>query len=102
MNKFCHIDDRQRNEQAGAVPAAVSPLWKRVLDISLILVALPLLLPLMLFIAVIIRLVSKGPIMFKQERIGQGGRPFMCLKFRTMTVGRDTPSHEGHLRELMG
>jgi lipopolysaccharide/colanic/teichoic acid biosynthesis glycosyltransferase len=55
----------------------------------------------MLFVTAIIRLVSKGPIVFKQERIGQGGRTFMCLKFRTMTVDGDTPSHEGHLRELM-
>jgi lipopolysaccharide/colanic/teichoic acid biosynthesis glycosyltransferase len=102
MNTYCHIHEGQRREHAAATRGAEIPVWKRILDIGLIVAALPLLLPLMLCVAVIIRLVSRGPIVFKQERIGQGGRGFMCLKFRTMVVGDDTPAHEGHLRDLMG
>jgi lipopolysaccharide/colanic/teichoic acid biosynthesis glycosyltransferase len=102
MNTSCDIHDRQRDEQAAATRASGSALWKRILDLGVILAALPLLLPLMVCAAVIIRLVSRGPIMFKQERIGQGGRAFMCLKFRTMVVENDIPAHEGHLLELMG
>jgi lipopolysaccharide/colanic/teichoic acid biosynthesis glycosyltransferase len=102
MNASCHIHDRLRDEETAATRAAGSPLWKRIVDIGLILAALPVLLPLMLCVAVIIRLVSRGPIVFKQERIGQGGCGFMCLKFRTMVVGNGDPAHEGHLLDLMG
>jgi lipopolysaccharide/colanic/teichoic acid biosynthesis glycosyltransferase len=63
--------------------------------------ALPLLIPLALAVAGIIRLVSDGPIFFKQERIGRGGQKFWCYKFRTMSSGADTASHEGHLRRLI-
>src|SRR5258708_6431070 len=77
------------------------PRWKRTLDVGFILLIFPLLLPLMLLIALIIRLVSDGPILFQQERVGYLGRRFMCLKFRTMFVGADTVSHQGHLNQLM-
>jgi lipopolysaccharide/colanic/teichoic acid biosynthesis glycosyltransferase len=78
-----------------------TPRWKRALDIGLILLALPLLLPLVLATSAIIRLVSSGPILFKQERIGRGGEKFMCFKFRTMFTSANSTSHEGHLRHLI-
>ena len=77
------------------------PRWKRFLDILLILLILPVLLPLGLLIVIIIRLVSAGPILFQQERVGYLGKRFMCLKFRTMYVGVDTTSHQGHLKQLI-
>jgi lipopolysaccharide/colanic/teichoic acid biosynthesis glycosyltransferase len=83
------------------VKRAGLPRWKRALDVGLILLVLPLLIPLMLLIALIIRVVSKGPILFQQERVGYLGRKFMCLKFRTMYVGVDTQSHQGHLKQLI-
>ena len=81
-------------------PVAI-PRWKRTLDVTAVLLLLPLILPLALFIAAIIRMVSKGPILFKQERIGCRNTRFMCLKFRTMIVGADTSNHQGHLQNLM-
>ena len=54
------------------------------------LVALPVLLPLMVLIAVVIRLVSAGPVLFKQERVGYRGGRFLCYKFRTMHAGAGT------------
>ncbi len=77
------------------------PRWKRVLDVSAILVALPFLLPLSVVIAVVIRTTSTGPFLFQQERVGFRRRRFMCLKFRTMYCGAATVSHEGHLKNLM-
>lgn len=77
------------------------PRWKRVLDMAAIFLALPVLLPLTLIIGITIRLVSKGPILFKQERIGYRGKRFMCLKFRTMVCGAETSTHQGHLQQLM-
>jgi exopolysaccharide production protein ExoY len=77
------------------------PRWKRALDIAAILLALPVLLPVVICIGVLIRLVSTGPILFKQERVGYRGNRFMCLKFRTMHCGVETATHQGHLEKLM-
>jgi lipopolysaccharide/colanic/teichoic acid biosynthesis glycosyltransferase len=77
------------------------PRWKRVLDITCILVATPVLLPVMLLISVLIKLGSKGPILFRQERIGYLGQRFTCLKFRTMVTDADTSVHEGHCARLI-
>ena len=77
------------------------PRWKRVLDLLCIAAALPLVLPLGILIAVMIKLVSPGPVFFMQERIGLCGRRFTCLKFRTMKVGANSEIHRGHLLELM-
>ncbi len=77
------------------------PSWKRALDIFLIVLALPLLVPLMAVISAMIWIVSPGPILFRQERVGFLGRRFLCLKFRTMFVGADTGVHQGHLKQLL-
>jgi exopolysaccharide biosynthesis polyprenyl glycosylphosphotransferase len=63
---------------------------KRMFDRSIALLALILLAPLMLAIALVVRMSSAGPVLFRQERVGAGGRRFDILKFRTMT----TPSTE--------
>jgi lipopolysaccharide/colanic/teichoic acid biosynthesis glycosyltransferase len=78
------------------------PAWKRTLDVTLILLTSPVWLPLMLVISVIIKIVSPGPSLFRQERIGYLGRTFTCFKFRTMVVNADTSVHQGHLAYLMG
>lgn len=77
------------------------PAWKRVLDGVCILLSLPLLLPLALFIAIFIKCVSPGAVLFRQERVGYRGRRFVCLKFRTMAEGASTVQHEEHCRRLM-
>lgn len=59
---------------------------KRGLDILLALMVLFLPLPLYAIIAVAIKLDSKGPVLFKQERLGKGGKPFCMYKFRSMCV----------------
>ncbi|QDV06781.1 UDP-glucose:undecaprenyl-phosphate glucose-1-phosphate transferase [Planctomycetes bacterium Poly30] len=63
---------------------------KRVFDICVSLFVLLLTLPLFLVIAFVIRRESDGPIFFRQTRIGQGGRPFDMMKFRTMHVANCT------------
>ncbi len=95
----------QNNESSQIVPGTPSmliPRWKRALDIVLVLLALPLLLPLMFAIAILIWVVSDGPILFRQERVGLMGSRFMCFKFRTMHANTDTSIHRGHLENLMG
>jgi len=62
---------------------------KRALDLGLALILLVLLAPLMGAIALLIRLESKGPVLFRQTRNGICGRPFRILKFRSMRVMED-------------
>ena len=63
---------------------------KRAIDIMGALVALLLFLPLLLCIAMAVRLESGGPVIFKQRRTGHQGRIFTIYKFRTMTVAEDS------------
>jgi exopolysaccharide biosynthesis polyprenyl glycosylphosphotransferase len=65
-------------------PRTIALFLKRVVDIALSLLALTAVFPLMLAIALLIRLDSEGPIFFVSERIGKRGRVFPCFKFRTM------------------
>ncbi|MFJ6198612.1 sugar transferase [Micromonospora sp. NPDC092111] len=64
-------------------------LVKEFVDRSAAAVALALLLPLVAVISLAIRLDSRGPVLFRQTRVGQGGREFGVLKFRTMVVNAD-------------
>lgn len=77
------------------------PVWKRSLDLFCILLTAPIWLPVMLFLGILIKLVSPGPALFRQERVGFQGRRFTCFKFRTMLVNADTGVHQGHLHRLM-
>ncbi len=77
------------------------PVWKRMLDIVIVLIAVPCLLPTLLMISILIRSTSKGPLLFKQERVGLRGKPFTIFKFRTMVAGADTTVHENHTSDLI-
>ena len=63
--------------------------WKRFFDIICSLLAIIVFLPLYIVIAILVKTTSKGPIFFKQKRIGKNKKIFYILKFRTMRV--DTP-----------
>ena len=77
------------------------PVWKRALDITCIVVALPALVPVFLLMAAGIKCVSPGPVLFLSERVGYHGRRFICFKFRTMKVNADSDAHRRHLADLM-
>jgi lipopolysaccharide/colanic/teichoic acid biosynthesis glycosyltransferase len=59
---------------------------KRTIDIAVVVLLLPIALPLMLLIAVAVKCVSRGPVLFRHQRIGRNGQMFGMLKFRTMYV----------------
>ena len=65
------------------------PVWKRAMDIIGAGAAILMLWPLGLMIAILIRFTSKGPVFFRQSRMGLGGRPFRIFKFRTMVADAD-------------
>src|SRR6266542_4686085 len=66
------------------------PGWKSALDITCILLSLPVWLPLMILLMLVTRIASPGPIFYRQERIGFGGRHFFIWKFRTMKLSAET------------
>jgi len=57
--------------------------------------------PSLLFAVILIKLVSPGPVLFKQERIGYMRRAFTLFKFRTMEVDTDADAHAQHMRKLI-
>jgi lipopolysaccharide/colanic/teichoic acid biosynthesis glycosyltransferase len=65
------------------------PSWKRLLDIAGALVLLVLTLPMIVLGAVLVRLSSPGPVIFRQRRAGLHGQPFAMFKFRTMVHGAE-------------
>ena len=72
--------------QAADIPAWPALWLKEVFDRLFALAALLLLSPLLLVLACAIKLTSEGPVLFRQLRMGQGGRPFHVYKFRSMRV----------------
>jgi lipopolysaccharide/colanic/teichoic acid biosynthesis glycosyltransferase len=68
-----------------AAPSTSAYRWaKRALDVALSLIALTVTLPMWLLVAVLVRCTSRGPVLFRQSRVGRDGRTFSVLKFRSM------------------
>ena len=74
---------------------------KRMMDVALCLLAMPLALPLLAICALAIRLDSLGPVLFVQERIGKGGRRFRMYKFRTMQHNLDDSCHRAFMKAFV-
>ena len=77
------------------------PLWKRSMDILGALLGLILLSPVFLLVSALIKIMSPGPVFFKQERVGYGGKRFNFWKFRTMKVNADTSAHQQYFAGLI-
>jgi lipopolysaccharide/colanic/teichoic acid biosynthesis glycosyltransferase len=77
------------------------PIWKRFIDICGAILFLILLSPVFLLIALLIKIVSPGPVLYRQERIGYLGNRFTFWKFRTMHVNCNTEKHRRHLSHLI-
>jgi len=76
----------------GTAPVRLSQvafLVKRVIDLSISIIAIPFMLILFTVVALLIKLDSPGPVIFKQRRVGKDGRPFHVLKFRSMVEGAE-------------
>jgi lipopolysaccharide/colanic/teichoic acid biosynthesis glycosyltransferase len=112
----CHIfpEDRSDTRPSGRMDAKLYPdlqlrqkagwphsAGKRMIDIVLSGLALLVLSPLFLLIAVAVKLSSKGPVLFRQERVGQFGKHFTFLKFRSMQDCNESKIHEQYVRKLI-
>jgi exopolysaccharide biosynthesis polyprenyl glycosylphosphotransferase len=74
---------------------------KRTFDLIVAALAITLLFPLWLLIALLIKLDSKGPVFYTQERVGMDGRLFLLYKFRTMKAGADPELHREYQRAFI-
>jgi exopolysaccharide biosynthesis polyprenyl glycosylphosphotransferase len=94
LMSFCH----QSTPTAGL-------LMKRVIDIALAFVLLILLSPLLLLVAIAVKLTSTGPVLYRSVRIGKKGRDFICYKLRTMVANaeelRDSLHHLNEREEIL-
>lgn len=74
---------------------------KRAIDFTLALLGLLLAVPIVIIIALLIKLDSSGPILFRQTRLGKNGRPFTFYKFRTMYHNADSEIHRRYIEALI-
>lgn len=87
--------------EKGDIKSKIYSMTKRALDIVGSVCGLLLLSPVFLAIAIAIKLNSKGPVFFRQQRVGQFGTPFVFLKFRSMYVNNDTKIHRDYVMSLI-
>ena len=74
---------------------------KRLMDLAGSVAALIFFSPIFLAIAIAVKATSKGPVFFRQRRVGQYGKSFVFLKFRSMYVGNDSSIHEQYVKQLI-
>ena len=89
------LEKRQETNRLGRMT-------KRMIDICGSAALLLILSPVFLMIAAAIKLSSRGPMLFRQKRIGQFGTPFTFFKFRSMYMNNDSREHEEYVRRLIG
>lgn len=89
------------NNPDGQPSAADTSHAKRLLDLIVGLPALVILLPVFAAVALLVKLDSPGPVLFRTTRIGRGGEPFTLYKFRTMYAGASQERHRSYVKQLM-
>ena len=95
------LDDKLYPDLLPSETSGRPPRWKRPLDILGSVIALTLFSPFMLAIAALVKLSSRGPILFKQKRLGRFGREFTFLKFRSMYVDNNDEIHRRYVQGLI-
>jgi lipopolysaccharide/colanic/teichoic acid biosynthesis glycosyltransferase len=86
---------------AAAPPATAADVGRRALDVVLALTMLLVLAPVMLLVALAIRIDSRGPVLFRQRRLGRGMAEFTVLKFRSMKAQADSKRHRDYVTSLI-
>jgi len=86
---------------SGSLAFDASEVTIRLLDVVVATIALVLLAPVLLVVAVAVRLDSPGRAIFRQRRLGRNLEPFSVAKFRTMREGADAGAHRSHVEQMM-
>ncbi|HET6669109.1 MAG TPA: sugar transferase [Pyrinomonadaceae bacterium] len=109
-NLFNCLPRKTEIDQIGALPmirlfreplSSSARLLKRGSDLAIAALALIMAAPIWLLIALLIKLDSRGPIFYLQERVGMDGRIFLCYKFRTMHPGADSKVHRDYQKQFI-
>lgn len=95
-NSILYPDLTQKHDQR-----KTAHLIKRCIDVVASLMALTVLSPVLLLIVVAVTVTSKGPVLFRQKRLGQYGKVFTFLKFRSMYYGNDQRIHEEYVTRFI-
>jgi len=74
---------------------------KRVLDVIGSIMFISASLPILIFISILVKLSSKGPVLFKQERLGYNGKPFIFYKFRSMKINATEKAHKEYVHKFI-
>lgn len=99
--------DTKDHKDIMSVPiyTTISPLYsdyiKRIIDVIFSVFLLLILSPFFIFISLLIKLSSKGPVFYKTEVVGKDGKKFTWYKFRTMTYGNHSDVHKDHLEKII-
>jgi lipopolysaccharide/colanic/teichoic acid biosynthesis glycosyltransferase len=83
------VDHLRENTLGAVVPSLIYPQFKRTIDVLTALLCLPLIVPILGVCAILIKLETPGPVLYRQRRAGYGGQPFMVIKLRTMAHNHD-------------
>lgn len=96
-----HLKPRARTQHARSTPPRINEVWsKRVIDVVGAIVALIVFSPVFVVTAIAVYLTDRGPILFKQTRVGADGRHFEIIKFRSMCIDAERRLHaDGDLRQ---
>lgn len=84
---------QEKSQQLNLLCAKPFPVWKRIVDLVIGSIGICLALPVIFLAAIAIKLTSKGPIFFRQYRVGLYGKPFCIYKLRTMVVDAEALKH---------
>lgn len=93
--------DHPANQAEQPREHALGAVLKRVIDVTIALGMIVVLFPLLLIIGLAVRFDSRGPVFFKQRRLGRDMEPFTVLKFRTMAAGSSSAIHQRYIAELV-
>jgi lipopolysaccharide/colanic/teichoic acid biosynthesis glycosyltransferase len=85
----------------GHGPTGIGTMVKACIDVTGCVAGLLILSPALLLIAAAVKLTSKGPVFFRQQRIGQYGRPFTFLKFRSMHASNNAAVHQEYVKQFI-
>jgi lipopolysaccharide/colanic/teichoic acid biosynthesis glycosyltransferase len=96
-----HTSTRRTTLRAESSRGRLDDVLKRTLDLAGSLTLLTLLSPVLLLLAAAVKLTSKGPILFRQERVGLGMKPFTMLKFRSMRTDASHGVHQAYVTEFI-
>ncbi|MGO9953650.1 MAG: sugar transferase [Dissulfurispiraceae bacterium] len=89
------------NSEKNHATTLLASISKRIIDIIGSIAAIIIFSPFFLIIPILIKLTSKGPVLFKQDRLGQYGKKFAFFKFRTMSVNNDPKIHQDYIKKLI-